>query len=87
MFAIFYLLEVRPRHMQEDGNWAPTFRGMGFPGGSAPSENLAKDYFINSVDFHFTEFLCRQGIRSVPCRTGERYSRSNYYNDCILFTV
>ena len=39
MVAIFYLLEVRPRHMQEDGNWAPTFRGMGFPGGSAPSEN------------------------------------------------
>ena len=25
--------------MQEDGNWAPTFRGTGFPGGSAPSEN------------------------------------------------
>ena len=39
MFAIFYLLEVRPSHIQEDGNWAPTFRGTGFPGGSAPSDN------------------------------------------------
>ena len=34
MFVI-YLSEVRPSHMQEDGNWVPTFRGTGFPGGWA----------------------------------------------------